>query len=187
MEVKTVDAQVVTSTSEHFFWVEGKGWTPVRELALGDVLATAEGSAAVSRVEPTGGPATVYNFHVDGLQNYHVGCEQEWARVHNICFREKVGIGITHMEDRIKEGAVNHIVGGMDPRTDAGADALEQYLMGFEGRHPSYVDAQTGAKIHIDRTFHDPAAVIESTTSVHAFHIPEEKLKNRIGDKWIEP
>src|SRR5260370_516876 len=33
-----VGGRVITTTAEHPFWVEGKGWTPAGELCEGDVL-----------------------------------------------------------------------------------------------------------------------------------------------------
>lgn len=47
----------VTSTAEHPFWVDGRGWTPVRDLQPGDKL-----------------------------HNYHVQTGDHWVRVHNDCY-----------------------------------------------------------------------------------------------------
>ncbi|WP_375504875.1 colicin D domain-containing protein, partial [uncultured Jatrophihabitans sp.] len=76
----------VTSTAEHPFWVDGRGWTPVRELQPGDKLVDAEDvRIELVSVTPTGGTATVYNLNVEHLHNYHVSTGQHWVLVHNEC------------------------------------------------------------------------------------------------------
>jgi hypothetical protein len=80
-------AGTVTSTPEHPFYVQGKGWVPVRELRSGDRLVDPKGSEVdVVSVAPTGETATVYNFNVDDLHTYHVATGRDtWVRVHNTC------------------------------------------------------------------------------------------------------
>ncbi|WP_152364023.1 DUF6531 domain-containing protein [Microlunatus speluncae] len=79
-------AGTVTSTEEHPFYVQGKGWTPVCDLRPGDRLVDPKGTKVeVEAVTPTGRTATVHNFHVEGLQNYHVQAGTTWLRVHNTC------------------------------------------------------------------------------------------------------
>ena len=89
VETWTVEtsAGTVTSTAEHPFYVIGKGWTPVRELTAGDQLVDeSDGAVHVVTAVPTGDTADVYNFHVQGLNNYHVQTHQfEWLRVRNMC------------------------------------------------------------------------------------------------------
>ena len=76
----------VTSTAEHPFWVDGRGWTPVRELQPGDKLVDADGMRVkLLAVGATGETATVHNLNVDGLHNYHVQTGDHWVLVHNDC------------------------------------------------------------------------------------------------------
>ncbi len=84
-EVET-STGTVTSTAEHPFWVDGKGWTPVRELQPGDKLVDAEGvRVELVSVTTTGATATVHNFHVADLNNYHVRTGDSYVLVHNSC------------------------------------------------------------------------------------------------------
>ncbi|WP_157683578.1 polymorphic toxin-type HINT domain-containing protein [Microlunatus soli] len=79
-------AGTVTSTEEHPFYVQGKGWIPVRDLQPGDRLVDPKGSEVdVVAVTATGETATVYNFNVDELHSYHVQAGETWVRVHNDC------------------------------------------------------------------------------------------------------
>jgi hypothetical protein len=84
-EVATSGGTVV-STAEHPFWVDGKGWVPVRALVPGDKLVDADGvRVELLSVTATGGTATVHNVNVDGLHTYHVRVGGDWVRVHNKC------------------------------------------------------------------------------------------------------
>jgi RHS repeat-associated protein len=79
-----IGAEAVTSTLEHPFWVIDKGWTPAKDLTVGDELL----SAAQTRVVVVGGEtyeayADTYNFTVEGEHNYVVGDSQ--ILVHNGC------------------------------------------------------------------------------------------------------
>lgn len=84
-EVET-SSGTVTSTGEHPFWIDGRGWTPVRELKAGDKLVDAEGvRVELVTVTPTGEIATVHNLNVGGLHTYHVRAGDRWMLVHNQC------------------------------------------------------------------------------------------------------
>lgn len=84
-------AGTVTSTEEHPFYVQGKGWVPVRDLQPRDALVDPKGEEVeVVSVVPTGETATVHNFHVDELHSYHVQAGGAWLRVHNECVPKHV-------------------------------------------------------------------------------------------------
>jgi serpin B len=69
-----VGGQTIRATSEHPFFVQGKGWTPLGELRRGDLLATDEGSwMSVERVTSSGQIEPVYNFRVADFHTYFVG------------------------------------------------------------------------------------------------------------------
>ncbi|WP_375504210.1 polymorphic toxin-type HINT domain-containing protein, partial [uncultured Jatrophihabitans sp.] len=87
----------VTSTAEHPFWVDGRGWTPVRELQPGDKLVDAEGvRVEIVAVTPTGESARVHNFHVAHLHDYHVRAGDGWVLVHNTCATQSLNAGTGH-------------------------------------------------------------------------------------------
>ncbi|WP_284620580.1 polymorphic toxin-type HINT domain-containing protein [Aquabacterium humicola] len=75
--------QAIEATTEHPFWVKGKGWTPAHQLRAGELLRriTGEGELRVIEVIDTGRKTDVFNFEVDGLHNYFVG--REGVLVHN--------------------------------------------------------------------------------------------------------
>ena len=110
-------AGAVTSTAEHPFYVQGKGWTPVRLLASGDLLVDPDGVAAkVVEVVATGETATVYNLHVEDLHSYHVAVGEQWVLVHNDCgisptYSELRAAGQTDAHHIIQDAAVRDLPG----------------------------------------------------------------------------
>jgi hypothetical protein len=85
-----VGGQVIRTTDEHPFWVDGQGWTAARDLVAGDRILGRDGeTATVEEVFATGVWETVYNFRVAEYHTYFIGGEHWgfalWA--HNQCFR----------------------------------------------------------------------------------------------------
>jgi intein/homing endonuclease len=77
-EIFTVDVglEALRCTGDHPFWVNGKGWTAVRKIGVGDELATA--SVNTLRVENIRSerltsPVIVVLLTVDEPHNYFVG------------------------------------------------------------------------------------------------------------------
>ena len=76
-----VGGRMIGTTAEHPFYADGRGWTPARELRVGDRLWTEAGDwVRVDRVEDTGRVAAVYNLEVEGDHTYFVGADDwNWA------------------------------------------------------------------------------------------------------------
>ena len=101
---------VVHTTAEHPFWVEGKGWTGARDLGLGDpvrVWGDGAGLVLVTGAVRQAGSAAVYNFEVEGTHSYFVGPAQ--ALVHNACTTAPEGTPPPNMspEGAGRQGAFN--------------------------------------------------------------------------------
>lgn len=75
------EAETLHVTEEHPFWVQGRGWTPVRELRAGDAIASATGDVLVLQAIPVDSPAEVFNLSVAKTESYFVGTNGLW--VHN--------------------------------------------------------------------------------------------------------
>ncbi|MNW50460.1 hypothetical protein D3C74_279130 [compost metagenome] len=79
-----VGEQVIETTDNHPFWVEGRGWVFADELQVGDKLQRADGSnLTIDKVKfvKLGEPVTVYNFTVADYHTYYVTDIGIW--VHN--------------------------------------------------------------------------------------------------------
>jgi len=75
------EAEVLQVTAEHPLWVQGRGWTEVRELRPGDPIASIGGDTLVRETVPIESPREVFNFAVPGTESYFVGADGLW--VHN--------------------------------------------------------------------------------------------------------
>jgi hypothetical protein len=81
-------------TGEHPFWVQGKGWTPVRELTPGDEFLTEDGRpVTVTRVEIDRTKAEVFNLEVEDFNTYFVD----------------VGIWVHNCNNRLKGAVVGQL------------------------------------------------------------------------------
>ena len=70
----TIGGHTIGTTSEHPFFVRGKGWTPAKELQPGDeVRLLTPGWQRVESNVDTGRTETVYNLEIEGDHTYFVG------------------------------------------------------------------------------------------------------------------
>ncbi|WP_338048799.1 polymorphic toxin-type HINT domain-containing protein [Paenibacillus sanguinis] len=74
--------EIIEVTGEHPFWLDGKGWTFVKDLKVGDLLVSSDGTKlAIDMIEKEPREATVYNFEVKDFNSYFVSNLGVW--VHN--------------------------------------------------------------------------------------------------------
>ena len=74
----TNEDEEITTTLEHPFYVEGKGWTGAGELKEGDKLTLITGERVFVQsvvVERCKKPVKIYNFEVEDFHTYYVGHE----------------------------------------------------------------------------------------------------------------
>ena len=84
----TIDEEIIETTEDHPFWVEGQGWTSAKLLQPGDVVWLKDGSTqCVDDIEivelPEGEYVAVYNFEVADFHTYFVSDYD--VLVHNDC------------------------------------------------------------------------------------------------------
>ncbi|MFE4259258.1 putative T7SS-secreted protein [Streptomyces sp. NPDC056883] len=100
--------------------------------------------------------------------------------------------GVDHQLNEAESGKSNHYLEGI------GGDEvkLEKYLRGHLQSPANYVDAESGARIIIDRSLDPsrPVAIIRQDHMIHAYHIDPEDLSNYITPrdgkdvaKWRTP
>ncbi|MGZ0052668.1 polymorphic toxin-type HINT domain-containing protein [Brevibacillus gelatini] len=119
-----VGEQVIETTDNHPFWVEGRGWVFADELQVGDKLQKADGSnLTIDEVEfvKLDEPVTVYNFTVADYHTYYVTNIGIW--VHNTeCNFSKWNKGsFNNVEDSAEYHFKKH-------GKEVGAEDLAQYL-----------------------------------------------------------
>ncbi|WP_349407797.1 polymorphic toxin-type HINT domain-containing protein [Pseudalkalibacillus sp. SCS-8] len=80
--------EIIEVTAEHPFWLEGIGWTLVKDLNVGDLLHSSDGTQlAIEKIEKEPRQATVYNFEVADYHSYFVSNLGIW--VHNCSVKGK--------------------------------------------------------------------------------------------------
>ena len=87
----TIDDEVIETTEEHPFWVEGQGWTNAKNLNAGDIVRDKNGNnLTIENVEivklPENEYIAVYNFEVAEYHTYYVS--EFDVLVHNRCHHE---------------------------------------------------------------------------------------------------
>jgi hypothetical protein len=77
-----VGNEVIEATKEHPVWIDGRGWTEVKDLKVGDLLVTSDGrKMAIDKIVKEPRVTTVYNFEVANYNSYFVSNLGIW--VHN--------------------------------------------------------------------------------------------------------
>jgi hypothetical protein len=84
----TINGATVSTTAEHPFMVQGRGWVDAAFLKAGDLLVTPDGTTVpiegIETEQRTEADAeTVYNFHVETHTNYFVYAGDTPVLVHN--------------------------------------------------------------------------------------------------------
>jgi hypothetical protein len=84
LHLETTEGDIDT-TSNHTFYVTGKGWVAAGDLVVGDEVHTLDGDTGTvtgSKLEKLNKPVPVYNFDVEDFDSYFVG---DGVLVHNGC------------------------------------------------------------------------------------------------------
>ena len=119
----TIDEEIIETTEDHPFWVEGQGWTSAKLLQPGDVVWLKDGSTqCVDDIEivelPEGEYVAVYNFEVADFHTYFVSDFD--VLVHNNC----KDIEEVWPKEKSYERAKNK---ALDKLGDLGADSKPVY------------------------------------------------------------
>jgi RHS repeat-associated protein len=122
----TVGGRRIGTTSEHPFYVRGRGWTSAGDLIPGDVLVGHDGQDQAVQAKEAGKRETVYNMRVQDHHTYFVGCDEwgfsVWA--HNACLVYRglkagdvgtiaAGQGISASLPNAGNSIESHVRGGM--------------------------------------------------------------------------
>ena len=71
-----IDGELISSTYNHEFWIDGKGWIEADELEVGDALLTNDGDfVEVDGIGVREGAFEVFNFEVEDFNTYFVSTD----------------------------------------------------------------------------------------------------------------
>jgi hypothetical protein len=108
-------------TEEHPFWLQGKGWTEVKDLVPGDAIATIEGDILVTAISKIKQPLRVYNFTVANTPSYFVSNTGIWVHNANVVCNiggDVVKAGLTSDKAFELIDKFRNLKQGMDPLGD---------------------------------------------------------------------
>ena len=108
------NGETIETTSEHPFYVVGRGFVKAGELGIGTSIVTRAGPSVQLVSAKSGAAQTVYNFEVEEFHTYFVGSGEVW--VHNSCpdpFATSIGNGHAFDKHVLQQGEF----GGLDIRT----------------------------------------------------------------------
>ena len=115
----------ITASPEHPFFVEGKGFVPAGQLALGNAIVTRAGPNLLVKAVQTQSRAEgyeVYNLVVEDDHTYFVGKHNGGAWVHNPELCDKaLALGLELVGGRRPWGDMQRFLGGFGP---GGADIV---------------------------------------------------------------
>jgi hypothetical protein len=108
-----VAGQIIRTTREHPFYVEGRGWIAAAFLEIGDRLSTRDGTVvAVEGVANSGQVKTVYNWRIAEYHTYFVGADRSgfgvWAHNASYSVTEAIERGVLSVR-RVVGASVHHI------------------------------------------------------------------------------
>ena len=158
----SINGEVIETTDEHPFYVEGRGFTEAQNLKAGEEVRTADGSiATVDSIESIrlDEPIKVYNFEVKDFHTYYVS--EQKVLVHNTCakvskywsiFKEVGGKKVYQRDDLIDINKIDK-------------DGLTNLQRMKNGKAPLGPDDQPINLHHMIQT--EDSAIAEITQSMH--------------------
>lgn len=103
----SLGAEIIETTEEHPFYVQGRGFVAAGSLGIGNTIVTRAGPHLTLASVNRGGAKTVYNIEVEDFHTYFVGSSALW--VHNACS----GTLRTNLEATVGDGMqAHHLIPG---------------------------------------------------------------------------
>ncbi len=154
----------VTTTAEHPFWVDGRGWATAKELAPGDVLWRLDGGTVeMEDVVDQPWPLTVYNLEVEGFQTFFVS--SAGILVHNKTPVPRVPAGQVRAVLGLSAAERATFAGGAATRTVLAEDLVATRVF-------SRIEGVGGAGSGIGGRFFTTEAVTSGAQTARALALP---------------
>jgi hypothetical protein len=106
-----LDDELISTTGNHEFWLDEKGWVEAKDIKEGDLLWTEDGDlVAVEGISKREGTFEVFNFEVDDFHTYFVSTDG--VLVHNVnCditnpILEQPRVGYGHWNKKLEDGTI---------------------------------------------------------------------------------
>jgi len=115
--VLNIEGEQIQVTENHPLWVQGEGWTEVKDIERGSIVATAQGDARVLQNFRIDDPLKVFNFSVENTPSYFIGDHLVWA--HNAT--------IKCIEGNLKRRNISNTLSLKNQMSAAGIDIPDGY------------------------------------------------------------
>ncbi len=117
-------------TEEHPLWVQGRGWTAVRDIEVGAPIATIDGDTLVLANRRVDAALQVFNFSVANDESYFIGDERVWA--HNATCTVRIPYHAPRSPSNFTPGATDGGPGQWSPisRPDTDAYRYQERITG---------------------------------------------------------
>ncbi len=141
---------LLETTPQHRFWVNGSGWREAANLCSGDVLKTLDGNnLELSSMTIELSSNVVFNFEVKDTHTYFVGDDN--ILTHNACARDLAGNLEAVGEPRPPGTDAHHIVARNDVRaTRARAILLREQIDLDDAANGAFLDSSAHDGLHTD-------------------------------------
>ena len=169
----TIGGQRIGTTSEHPFFVLGRGWVKASELRVGDELASHDGQNATLEAIEAGEWHMVYNIRVQDHHTYFVG-RAEWG-FSGLGAQRVRGLPLTE-----PKRCCGGIGGRRDLPVGAGRQAAMADLIGHDRQDIRYIS--TTESLSVVKTQGDPNNHITSSTLAVSY-ISKHDLQEGSGYK----
>lgn len=128
-----VNGETITCTTEHPFYVQGKGWVAAKDLKLNDKLELQNGEEAfvdTIRREKLDQPIQIFNFEVEDFHTYYVGAG--CVLVHNLCTQKAARRAAKRSENI--------------PMSQKPDEVITKWAKGANGKHAKSITERYGNK-----------------------------------------
>jgi len=176
-----INGEVIETTEEHPFYVEGRGFVNAGNLKAGDEVRLESGEEAyIEWIEevPLDEPIKVYNFEVEDFHTYYVS--EQKVLVHNVCKKKNGSNNIQTKESKLQE--VSNLA-------DNYKLSEEQYINHIVERHgpyssytnKSHFNSDFDIKNGINSTLRGGNSIIKTNTNGRSGYIFEQTFPSAIG------
>ena len=177
------NGETIETTSEHPFYVVGRGFVKAGELGIGSSIVTRAGPSLALRAATAGAAQTVYNFEVADYHTYFVGHGEVW--VHNTYLTAAQQAQINRIDANIRDH--------LRPEDFSGALADLQGTPILKGngvpwKHDQEVSNAYGglkrAVVSLNRSLTNPNLDAAARQIIEGKVAEAESMMRRVEDLW---
>ncbi|WP_239158311.1 ricin-type beta-trefoil lectin domain protein [Streptomyces sp. SID13726] len=189
VELTVADGGRLLTTPGHRVYVQGSGWTTVKELRVGDLLRTRDGASdAVTGLRTVAAPSAVWDLTVADLHTFYVLAGVTPVLVHNCDgtlpndlydeiearYGTDIADGVDYNARRMHDGSANSLDHEI-PGIGHNLKALGDYLASWRGKF-TYRDTKKGSEVVYDAA--KGVLVVKTPYNIHAYQYTAQQWED---------